>query len=27
MPVVNNDKFDGIMIKLASSDEIREWSK
>ena len=27
MTVVNNEKFDWIMIKLASSEEIKEWSK
>ncbi len=27
MPVVNKDNFDWIMIKLASAEEIKEWSK
>jgi len=27
MPVINNENFDGIMVKLASADEIKEWSK
>jgi len=27
MPVVNNENFDWIMIKLASAEDIKEWSK
>jgi len=27
MPIVNNDNFDWIMIKLASAEDIKEWSK